>query len=491
MGSKVSEMKLYPFLCFCFAFTLIKAAQRETLTKKEVFGNITNRLMIKDREHEVLNIPEGYTYPDFVAKDCRAAYRHGKRQSGLYVIRPKNSPFLAVYCEMDDGGWTVLQRHSAGENEKWSQPWSEYKNGFGNLRGDHWLGNEMMHLLTRQNVFIVRFVFVDSDGHTKHADYHTFKVDSEENGYALRLGDYSGDAGDALTTVGEAVPKNSSPKMSFLNMPLAVFAVFLLICTSSSAEETVEEVWKARLRDVDNLELVENVTAIRNLNDVLSREAYHLVFKRDCEELFQIGHTTSGLYIIRPEGSRKLVVQCYMDGCNGWTVIQRNSHNTEITWTEAWTTYKYGFGNLENDHWLGNEYIHLITKQKLYKVRIDLTNVNGVVRYAEYDSFFLADEDDFYKLKLGMYEGTAGDSLSSSVTKNMHDNMRFSAKDRDNDRSSHKNCADVHGGGWWFDSCYDVQLNRKGGLHWQTFCDSNCKSSVILLKPVHMYCHRV
>lgn len=60
--------------------------------------------------------------------------------------------------------------------------------------------------------------------------------------------------------------------MSFLNMPLAVFAVFLLICTSSSAEETVEEVWKARLRDVDNLELVENVTAIRNLNDVLSRE---------------------------------------------------------------------------------------------------------------------------------------------------------------------------------------------------------------------------
>uniref|UniRef100_A0A7M4DXD9 Fibrinogen C-terminal domain-containing protein n=1 Tax=Crocodylus porosus TaxID=8502 RepID=A0A7M4DXD9_CROPO len=180
---------------------------------------------------------------------------------------------------------------------------------------------------------------------------------------------------------------------------------------------------------------------------------YHFTFKRDCEELFQTGHTKNGLYIIQPEGSRKLVVQCYMDGCNGWTMIQTNSHNTEITWTEAWTTYKYGFGNLEKDHWLGNEYIHLITKQKLYKVRIDLTNANGVPRYAEYDSFFLADEGDFYKLKLGMYEGNAGDSLSSPMTKNMHDNMRFSAKDRDNDRSSHTNCADVHGGGWWFDSC--------------------------------------
>ncbi|XP_019409113.1 PREDICTED: fibrinogen-like protein 1-like protein [Crocodylus porosus] len=240
--------------------------------------------------------------------------------------------------------------------------------------------------------------------------------------------------------------------MSFLNMPLAVFAVLLLICTSSSAEKTVEEVWKARLRDVVNLELVENVTAIRNLDDVLSRNVYHFTFKRDCEELFQTGHTKNGLYIIQPEGSRKLVVQCYMDGCNGWTMIQTNSHNTEITWTEAWTTYKYGFGNLEKDHWLGNEYIHLITKQKLYKVRIDLTNANGVPRYAEYDSFFLADEGDFYKLKLGMYEGNAGDSLSSPMTKNMHDNMRFSAKDRDNDRSSHTNCADVHGGGWWFDS---------------------------------------
>uniref|UniRef100_A0A7M4DXN7 Fibrinogen C-terminal domain-containing protein n=1 Tax=Crocodylus porosus TaxID=8502 RepID=A0A7M4DXN7_CROPO len=138
---------------------------------------------------------------------CQCLCAHSalsRRQSGLYVIRPKNSPFLAVYCEMEDGGWTVLQRHSAGRKEHWSRTWSDYKEGFGNLQGDHWLGNEIMHLLTRQNAFMVRFVFVDSNGHTKHADYHTFKVDSEKNGYSLRLGHYSGDAGDILTTVGEA-----------------------------------------------------------------------------------------------------------------------------------------------------------------------------------------------------------------------------------------------------------------------------------------------
>ncbi|CAM4627829.1 unnamed protein product [Lepidochelys olivacea] len=178
-----------------------------------------------------------------------------------------------------------------------------------------------------------------------------------------------------------------------------------------------------------------------------------------------------------------------MDGGTGWTVIQRNSNNTELTWSEAWTTYKYGFGDLEGDRWLGNKFINLITKQKWYKVQINLLDAQGRQKHVEYDSFVMRNEEDFYQLKLGMYEGNAGESLSSSRTRNMHENMRFPAKDTDNDRSSLENCADVSGGGWWSDSCYDVQLNRRGALHWQTSCDS--RKSSMLLKPIHMYCSRV
>lgn len=180
-----------------------------------------------------------------------------------------------------------------------------------------------------------------------------------------------------------------------------------------------------------------------------------------------------------------------MDGCYGWTLIQQNSYNTEITWSETWTTYKYGFGNLEEDHWLGNEYIRLITEQKWYKIRINLVDAEGNHRYAEYDSFVLQDEKHGYAMNLGTYEGNAGDSLGSSQLKNMHDNMKFSCKDQDNDRTTLENCADVNGGGWWYDSCQNALLNRKGGLHWSTLCHENCRKSVIMLKPIHMYCSRV
>lgn len=147
----------------------------------------------------------GSSVSEYIARDCRAAHLRGRKQSGLYVIRPKYSPLLAVYCDMeyDGGGWTVLHRNNVNSKTTWSNPWQSYKHGFGDLQGNHWLGNEYMHLLTNQNAFSVRFVITDSQGQTKYAEYQSFKVDDEDSGYALRLGNYTGDAGDSLTTIGE------------------------------------------------------------------------------------------------------------------------------------------------------------------------------------------------------------------------------------------------------------------------------------------------
>ncbi|XP_077176680.1 fibrinogen-like protein 1-like protein [Paroedura picta] len=270
------------------------------------------------------------------------------------------------------------------------------------------------------------------------------------------------------------------------NVLLATVAILFASHVTSSVDPE-DVLWRERLADVANIDRVKNTSQILNRFYAIGRTA--IPYMRDCDEMFQTGHTESGLYIIRPENTRKLVVQCVMDGCNGWTVIQRNSFNTELTWSETWTTYKYGFGNLEADHWLGTEYISLIARQKWYKVRINLDAGNNH-KYAEYDSFVLEDESQGYRLHLGSYDGNAGDPLTSSQTKNLHDNMRFSCKDRDFDRSTLTNCADVYGGGWWYDNCFDAQLNCKGGMNWGTLC-KNCKKSVIMLKPIHMYCSRV
>ncbi|KAE8581639.1 hypothetical protein XENTR_v10024867 [Xenopus tropicalis] len=271
--------------------------------------------------------------------------------------------------------------------------------------------------------------------------------------------------------------------MPFFTMwPLCFFVLLGALHVGRTEEPNTNNIY-----GIENIHMVQNFNDILNLKDLQRRAVF---YTRDCEELYQLGHTKSGLYVIRPEGSPKLVVQCYMHDCNGWTVIQRNSFNTEITWSTAWTTYKYGFGDIESDHWLGNKYIQLLATQKWNKVRIILTDSKNKLQYAEYDSFYLKEEKDKYQLRLGAYSGTAGDSLSNGTLKNMHDNMRFSTHDDDNDRSHNTECADEYGGGWWYDSCYVAQLNRKNGIHWQTLCDHNCKASLIIIKPAHMYCHR-
>ncbi|OCT60923.1 hypothetical protein XELAEV_18046947mg [Xenopus laevis] len=146
------------------------------------------------------------TYPELLAKDCQYAFLNNRRQSWLYVIHLKNSPPVAVYCDISTGveGWTVLQKNTLHKDKILFGPptWSMYKQGFGNLMSDHWLGNEMIYLLTRQNTFTVRFSVVDGHKNKHHADYSSPRLDSEANNYPLRLGDYSRDAG-ILTAMNE------------------------------------------------------------------------------------------------------------------------------------------------------------------------------------------------------------------------------------------------------------------------------------------------
>ncbi|XP_042303108.1 fibrinogen-like protein 1-like protein [Sceloporus undulatus] len=207
MANKVPGMLLHSALYLCFLISIHGSNGSSSLSKDELYSKIGNNHMIVNRDvASLINAQKPALYEEYLARDCRAAFRRGRKQSGLYIIRPKFSPLLVVYCDMDydGGGWTVLHRNAVNKNTpSWSRNWKDYRIGFGDLLGNHWLGNEYIHLLTRQNSFAVRFVIIDSNGKTKHADYHSFSVDSEDTGYALRLGNYSGNAGDALTTMGE------------------------------------------------------------------------------------------------------------------------------------------------------------------------------------------------------------------------------------------------------------------------------------------------
>ncbi|XP_065424114.1 fibrinogen-like protein 1-like protein [Chrysemys picta bellii] len=218
-------------------------------------------------------------------------------------------------------------------------------------------------------------------------------------------------------------------------------------------------------------------------NGALAHKKVERGFPKDCSNIPR--DSPSGVHVIQPAGSPPRVVWCDMDTeGKGWTVVQRNSYNTEITWKESWSTYKYGFGNVQQDYWLGNEYLSLLTRQNIYKVRFVVKDKSNNTRYAEYDIFSVEDELSGYPLRLGRYSGDGEDYLTTyhSGLGGIHDNMKFSTTDKDQDQAS-GNCASSYGG-WWYDKCQNVLLNGKGFIYWAGFCKSGeCRSSLILVKP--------
>ena len=168
----------------------------------------------------------------------------------------------------------------------------------------------------------------------------------------------------------------------------------------------------------------------------------------------------------------------------GWIVIQRRSTGT-VDFYRNWASYREGFGTLDNDFWLGNEKIHTITSSGDYELRVEL-KYQGESKYALYESFALAGEDNNYAITVGWYSGTAGDSLRR------HNGRHFSTYDRDNDESS-SNCAENYKGAWWYFSCHDSDLNGKWGdsdwkgLNWKALASDNSVSfSEMKIRLVNM-----
>ncbi|XP_062605700.1 microfibril-associated glycoprotein 4-like [Saccostrea cucullata] len=150
----------------------------------------------------------------------------------------------------------------------------------------------------------------------------------------------------------------------------------------------------------------------------------------DCKDLQENNYTKTGVYDIYPYGISFIPVRVYcdmdtMDG--GWTAIQKRV-NGFLSFDKDWTAYKNGFGDPEQDLWVGNDVIHQLTKEK---------SVLYVSITLEGDSM-----------------------LDTGYPKEYLSGMYFSTPDRDNDLSR-INCAarsEIRGG-WWFNACHYAFLN--------------------------------
>ncbi|XP_056599808.1 angiopoietin-related protein 1b [Triplophysa dalaica] len=189
---------------------------------------------------------------------------------------------------------------------------------------------------------------------------------------------------------------------------------------------------------------------------------------RDCLQAMLAGHATSGIYLLKPDGSETPVqAWCEHDvDRGGWTVIQRRKDGS-VNFFRNWDSYKKGFGNVEGEHWLGLESIYNLGRQEDYKLLLELEDWMNKKVYAAYSSFHLEPESQSYRLRLGTYQGNAGDSLAS------HNGKQFTTLDHDRDAFS-GNCAHFHKGGWWYNACGQSNLNGvwySGGVYRSKFQD--------------------
>jgi Fibrinogen beta and gamma chains, C-terminal globular domain len=103
---------------------------------------------------------------------------------GLHMIASPDYPHpILVRCI---GPWTVVQKRHDGSVD-FNRSWDEYSKGFGDANGEMWIGNEMLHHLTKDNCTKLRIIIQDIENKTLYAEYDTFRVASRSDGYRYVL----------------------------------------------------------------------------------------------------------------------------------------------------------------------------------------------------------------------------------------------------------------------------------------------------------------
>ncbi|KAM3611855.1 uncharacterized protein V6R79_025021 [Siganus canaliculatus] len=178
---------------------------------------------------------------------------------------------------------------------------------------------------------------------------------------------------------------------------------------------------------------------------------------RDCSQALLNGETSSGLYTIYLAGDENQPLQVYCDmgtDGGGWIIFLRRQSG-RLEFFRNWKNYTAGFGDMNDEFWLGLSNLHKITAGGQYELRVDLRD-KGETAYAQYDKFSVSEPRTRFKVHVGGYSGTAGDSMT------YHHGRPFSTYDHDNDIAV-TNCALSYKGAFWYKNCHRVNLMGRYG----------------------------
>ena len=80
-------------------------------------------------------------------------------------------------CYLLASSLKVIQKRggSEGTNKNFNKTWDQYKHGFGNYDKEFWLGNELIHQLTKSGNMKLMVELEANNGLRAWAEYDTFR----------------------------------------------------------------------------------------------------------------------------------------------------------------------------------------------------------------------------------------------------------------------------------------------------------------------------
>ncbi|XP_062583097.1 fibrinogen C domain-containing protein 1-B-like [Saccostrea cucullata] len=153
---------------------------------------------------QVLNVSSSLSNVELIlhSKSCYDVLEQNqslKGKDGVYEIFI-NADITSVFCDMttDGGGWSVIQKRIDGSTDFY-RTWQEYRKGFGDPKNNYWIGNDVIHALTKDQDQELRVDLQRFNGDTAYAKFSTFYIGNEADKYRLTVSGYTGTAGDSLT----------------------------------------------------------------------------------------------------------------------------------------------------------------------------------------------------------------------------------------------------------------------------------------------------
>ncbi|XP_049530601.1 microfibril-associated glycoprotein 4-like isoform X2 [Anopheles darlingi] len=175
--------------------------------EEEILTNLSLKLTELSKQQSDIAIRDNREgkYLELMARMQFGSFRSCKdipvKVSGIFNFRAKDTlPSFRAFCEQDKhgGGWMIIHHRYDGSLNM-DRNWNDYRNGFGTVGEEVWIGLERIHQMTTAQDHELLVEMIDFDGQYKYARYDAFVIGSESEGYNLKvLGGYTGTAGDSL-----------------------------------------------------------------------------------------------------------------------------------------------------------------------------------------------------------------------------------------------------------------------------------------------------